>query len=511
MNIDEKSYWLQKSSPTFSTLTKDITTDVAIVGGGITGLTTAYLLAKQGVQVALFEADRLANGTTGHTTGKITAQHGLIYDELIRHFGLERARQYYDAQIDAIKWLKQTIQTYDISCDFSEEDAYVYTNDETQMKKIEKEAAAYQALNISGSIVNRLPLDLPMKMAIQMNNQAQFHPLKYVHAIVKALSQYEHVEIWEKTCLNNIKQTTSNQPILKSTQGHAVTAKHVVLTSHFPFYDKLGFYFSRMYAERSHLIAVSTRRQSYPGGMYITAENPIRSIRATREADQDILLFGGEGHRTGDTKHKKDPFKELIGFANQQFSIEKVLYQWATQDLTTTDKIPYIGRLSMKTPAIYVATGYRKWGLTNGTIAAHILTDSILQKDNPYASLFSPQRFHPNPDLKKLLTINAAAMKHLVKGKISTTEDTLSKLDENEAIKVSIDKNKIGIYRDENKTMHTVDTTCTHLGCEVNWNATEKTWDCPCHGSRFSIHGEVLEGPANSPLSTYTISLEEHT
>ncbi|WP_246366865.1 FAD-dependent oxidoreductase [Paraliobacillus salinarum] len=509
MTVNKESYWYNTNVASFPSISKDMEADVTIVGGGITGITTAYMLAKENINVVLIEADQLISGTTGHTTAKITAQHGLVYDELIQHFGKEKAKQYYTAQHSALEYIKEIIDRHQISCDFSEEDAYIYTNDPNEVDKINNESFAYQLLGISGSIVNELPIDIPMKLALKMDKQAQFHPVKYLASLINEISKKDNIRIFEQSPAVDIQKSDSGEPTVVTKQGHVIQSKHIVIATHFPFYNMKGLYFARMYAERSHLIAVKAK-QKYPGGMYINAEQPTRSVRVTKTDEEEIWLIGGERYRTGNVDKTKEAFQQLESFANQHVEVDAVINQWAAQDLTTTDKIPLIGQLSKSTPNIYVATGYRKWGMTNGTVAAQIITDTILNKENSTAELFSPQRFHGDPDIKKLISMNATTAKHLIGGKLAIPTNDVSSLAEEQATIIEAGLNKVGVYRDESQQLHAVDTTCTHLGCEVKWNTNEQTWDCPCHGSRFSIDGEVLEGPASKALKLYdTSELEE--
>ncbi|WP_079709640.1 FAD-dependent oxidoreductase [Paraliobacillus ryukyuensis] len=509
MQEQKKVYWNQNRITAFSPLKKDTTADVVIIGGGITGITTAYLLRDTNLNVILIESDRLASGTTGHTTAKITAQHGLIYHQLIQQQGTERAQQYYQAQNQALATIKAIITKHQIACDFSEEDAYVYTQDSDYLKKIEKEMKAYEQLNIPGEMQAKISLNMSIQAAIKMKKQAQFDPLKYLGFLVDTLSKDTHFDIYEHTPAQDVENGTSNQPTVVTKEGHRIRAKYVVVASHFPFYDNGGLYFARMYAERSHLIAVTPKQACFPGGMYISAEQPIRSVRATIRDGKETWLIGGERYRTGDTKKQTHAFHQLQNFANDMVDLEAVTHQWAAQDLTTSDSIPFIGGLTTRTKNIYVATGFHKWGMSNGMVAAQLITDRILGKENSFVELFSPHRFHVNPDLMKLISMNATTAKHLTKGKLSISTKHIRDLVMNNGTVIQSGKDKIGVYRDENKKLFAVDTTCTHLGCEVKWNKEEDTWDCPCHGSRFSIHGEVLEGPATKPLKQVDLNVTE--
>lgn len=482
--------------PTFPSLKESIKVDVGVVGGGITGLTTAYMLAQEGLSVALLDAGVILNGTTGHTTAKITAQHGLIYDELVQHFGLEKTKFYYEANNEAKEFVKHTINSLEIDCDFKQEDAILYTNSEEYLQKLEFEQKAYEELNIPHDFSDKIPLDIPVTSALTMKNQAQFHPLKYLNKLVE-YSVQKGVKIFENTQALDIEYT--KHPRIITENGDRITCRNVVIASHYPFYDGQGFYPARMYAERSYALGIKTG-QTYPGGMYISAESPTRSIRSTPINGEDLWIIGGENHKTGQGQSTMKYYEALQHFAEQQFGIEELLYRWSAQDLTTLDKLPYIGPITKGQHSVLIATGYRKWGMTNGTIAAKILTDTILEKENPYQELYTPSRFVADPSIRKLAQINADSAKHLIKGKFENTENKVANLNEDEAIVTSINGQRTGIYKDKNSEIHMVDTTCTHMKCEVEWNSGERTWDCPCHGSRFSYTGKVMEGPAKYPL-----------
>ena len=487
--------------PQFPKLRESIQTDVGIVGGGITGLTTAYILTKKGVKVTLIDAGKLLNGTTGHTTAKITAQHGLIYDELIQHLGEEKAKLYVEAQVEAIQFIKDTITEHNISCDLSSEDAYIYTNSDKYVEKLNKEMEAYKTLGITGELTNEIPLNIPIKSALIMKDQAQFHPLKYFKTIIKYIVE-NGGELYEDTTAIDVENSYHSNILTKD--GNRIRCNYVVAASHFPFYGGQGYYFARMYPDRSYIIAIKSNNK-YPGGMYINAEQPTRSIRSTSINGEDLWLIGGESHKTGQGKSTMEHYKALESFAETTFGIKEYNYRWSAQDLTTLDKVPYIGKVTKDHPEVLIATGFRKWGMTNGIVAGIVLSDMITDVNNKYVDLFSPSRFHADPDLKSFASNNADVAKHMLKGKLEYTDSKIDDVQKGEAKVVRLNGNKAGVYRDNNDKVHIVDTTCTHMGCEVNWNEGDLTWDCPCHGSRFSIEGEVIEGPAKKPLNKYNV------
>lgn len=497
-----QSYWLEQSLPPFEAIKKNETADVAIVGGGITGLTAGYLLAKEGLKVIIVEAGKILSGTTGHTTAKITAQHHLIYDELIQHFGEEQAKLYYEANMKALHFIQSLIHEHGINCDFSEQDAIIYAQSPEYANKLEKEAQAYEKLGIPSSVVNQIPFDLPIENALIMHNQAQFHPLKFLHALVKLFLEAGG-KVYEHTTATDIEDGQNPKVFLDN--GIEIRCKYLIAASHFPFCDKKGLYFARMYVDRSYIIAIKGKKQ-FPGGMYISADTPTRSLRSTPYHNEELILVGGGGHKTGQSNDTMKHYFALKEFANEVIGIKEFKYRWSAQDIYTLDKVPYVGPITENQPNVLIATGYRKWGMTNGTTAALLLKDIVFNHKNPYEELFKPSRFHADPDIKKFISINADVAKHFIKGKLEWGEKNIDDLEKEEGAVAFINGSRGGVYKDKDGKLHAVHTTCTHLGCELEWNNGEKTWDCPCHGSRFSIDGEVISGPATKPLETFHLN-----
>jgi glycine/D-amino acid oxidase-like deaminating enzyme/nitrite reductase/ring-hydroxylating ferredoxin subunit len=492
-----KTYWREIELPTFQKLTKDISVDVAIVGAGITGITAAHLLSKEGLKVALLEAGSVLNGTTGHTTAKVTAQHGLIYDEFINHFGEEKARLYFESNMNALQFIESNVQEKRIDCDFSKEDAYMYATTDEYAGKLVSEWEAYQRLGIDGALKDTIPFPIPVKAALMMRNQAQFHPLKYLKVLLDEAVK-TGCSVFENTTATDIVDDDL-QPQVVTKDGHRVTCNHVIVASHFPFFDIPGLYFARMYADRSYAIGIKTDKE-YPGGMYISADSPTRSIRYTPINGEKLIIIGGENHKTGQGIDTLMHYDALEAFAEEVFGIKEYDYRWSAQDLVTLDKVPYIGPLTSKREHILVATGYKKWGMTTGTVAGQLLADYVLNRENPYQELYSPSRFHADPDLKSIISTNVDVAKHLIKGKLEMVPRDPSDLQNGEGSVVMYNGQRAGAYKDKFGKLYIVDTTCTHIGCETEWNHAEKTWDCPCHGSRFSYSGEVVEGPARLAL-----------
>lgn len=493
-----EAYWRESTSlPSFSPLQEDIQADICIVGAGITGITAAYQLAQDGYRVVLMDADQILNGTTGHTTAKITAQHGVIYDELLQHLGQEKAKLYYEANSDALHYIKDIVNRKRIECDFNAQDAFIYATTDEEEQKVYKELEAYQSLGINGSLTNEIPFAIPTKSVVVMKDQAQFHPLHYLKVLVEEILE-KGGKIYEQTVAIDVEESPELRVVTKS--GPKVKCDYILSCSHFPFYDGKGFFFTRMYAERSYVVAAKTK-ESYPGGMYLSAGQPTRSLRSvTTTNGENLVLIGGEGHKTGQGSDTLKHYEALKSFGVDVLGLNEFPYHWSAQDLYTLDKVPYIGNITSSNPNIFIATGFRKWGMTSGTAAALLLQDLVKAKQNKYTDLFAPSRFVADPSLKKFLSTNMGVAGHFIEGKLDRPTKNPEDLGLDEGGVVSINGRRAGAYKDKEGNVYCVDTTCTHLGCEVEWNHGDRSWDCPCHGSRFSVHGEVLEGPADQPL-----------
>ena len=495
-----ESLWRASTElPTFPQLKEDITVDVGIVGAGITGITTAYLLSKEGFKVALLDAGQILQGTTGHTTAKVTTQHGMIYDELIQHFGVEQASKYYHANNEALQFMAQTVKDLDISCEWKVEDAYLYAEGEQAKAKLLKEFQAYEKLAIPGQWIEHVPIPLVVKGAIQLPGQAQYHPLAYMKRLVEAIVEAGGL-IYENTTVS--EKLEGERPFtLRSLHGdHKVTCQHIVSASHFPFTDAGGLFFSRLHAERSYVIAM-TSETPFEGGMYLSVDEPTRSLRSATWNGEPVVLVGGDSHKTGQGICTYRHYENLEEFGGNLLGMKNIPFRWSAQDLFTLDKVPYIGQITAQHEGIYVATGFAKWGMTSGTLSAKLITDQIQGRENPYSELFTPSRhFQADPSIKNFIVQNANVAKELISGKLEIVRAKADELQKDEGSVVTHYGKRAGAYRDPEGSLHLVDTTCTHMGCEVEWNKGDRSWDCPCHGSRFGYDGHVLEGPAEEPL-----------
>ncbi|HEX9063113.1 MAG TPA: FAD-dependent oxidoreductase [Clostridia bacterium] len=507
MNIDglknfikpPQSYWMASSSTTgYPVLNEDLKVDVAIIGGGITGVLCAYLLNKEGLNVAVAEADRILQGTTGHTTAKITSQHGLIYSKIKDQISEEFARQYADANEASIRRFEKIANESKIECDFKPQSAYVYTLQDEYVDKIRDEVNVASTLGIKATFLDEIPLPFHVKAAVRFDGQAQFHPRKFLLALAEAVSK-NGCKIFEQSRIVNIEE--GNNYVLITDQGKRITAEKVIIASHYPCYNKPGLYFTRIYPERSYVVSIKAK-ENYPGGMYISAEEPARSLRSQSTSHGELIFIGGEHHKTGQGEDTTAHYEALVDFANENFTIEDIPYRWSTQDCMTLDGLPYVGRFTPDTPNMYIATGYGKWGMTNSMASAMILEDLIVKGESPWQDVYNPSRHTILASAKNFVVENFNVAQKLIEGKTRPIPEDID-IKPGEGKVINVDGERAGAYRDEKGTLHVVDTTCTHMGCELSWNSAEKSWDCPCHGSRFSYEGEVIEGPALRPLDMH--------
>lgn len=498
-DLNSKSYWLDSTSETnYPTLKENIEVDIAIIGGGITGITTAYLLKNEGVKIALLEADRISQGTTGHTTSFVTSQHNIIYNNLINSRGIEIAKQYADANENAIDFIEKLVNKYNIDCDFYRLPAYVYTTNEGDIESFKEEVEAAKILGINAKFVEGLDLPVSVKGAVCFENQAQFHPRKYLLKIAEIINSDNNI-IYEHTRIVDIEH--DNLYTLITDTGLKVKAKKVVLASHFPFYDGLGLYFAKLRPQMSYVITAKIKDQ-LPTGTFVEGRESGWYFRSQNYKDGQMIIIGGQDHKTAHGHDMKEHYFNLKKFAEDTFNIEEFLYVWATQDYMTLDDIPYVGRLTSSSENIYVATGYGEWGMTNGTAAAGIIRDLIIKKESPYEEVYNPSRDISAKAVKNVVKENYDVAKQLIKGKLKVGEYAID-LKNDDGKVIEIHGERYGAYRDKNGKLHLVDITCTHLGCELRWNSAEKSWDCPCHGSRFTFEGDIIEGPAVTRLNHY--------
>lgn len=428
--------------PRFAALRGDTRADVLIVGGGIAGLLTAYFLGSRGVNCVIAEAQTICGGVTQNTTAKITSQHGFLYDKLIRTHGAEAAKLYLQANQAALARYHELCAS--ISCDFEQKDAFAYSLDDP--RKVERELRALEQLGYPARFSDCAALPFAIAGAVCFPGQAQFHPLRFLCEIAKDLHIYEHTEV------------TELQDGIARTPHGTIRAEAIIITTHFPMLNKHGSYFLKLYQQRAYVTAL--RGGADVGGMYIDGDGGL-SFRNCG----DLLLIGSGSSRTG---KQSNGWQDAEDAAARYYPTAQIAYRWATQDCMTLDGIPYVGRYSARTPNLYVATGFNKWGMTSAMAAAELLADLVCGKENEYAAVFSPSRSILHPQL----AVNAF--------------DAVSGL------------------------LRPTAPRCPHLGCALVWNPREHSWDCPCHGSRFDADGRLLNNPATGDLKKKPPQRKKH-
>lgn len=495
LTVRNPSLWVGTTPATsYPALGGPVDVDVVVIGGGITGLTTALLLQRDGASVAVVESGRIAAGTTGFTTAKVTSLHSLVYADLIARHGEDKARQYGDANQAAIAEIEAIVQSLGIDCDWERRAAYTYTTEPTQIGKIEAEVEAATRLGLPGSLVTETALPFPVAAAVRFDHQAQFHPRRYALAVAEAVVAAGG-RVFEGT--RAVEVTEQGERVTVRTELGDVTARNAVVATLLPFTD-LGGFFAKAHPTRSYCLAARIDGEA-PDGMFLGIDEPTRSVRPVTIDGEPGLVLGGGGHKTG----QGDPpqqYGDLEAWARATFAIRSIDYRWSAQDYVPVDHVPYVGR-SPRRAQTFVATGFKKWGMTGGTAAAMILADQIAGRTNPWADVFKASRVGAGvSSVGTFIRENLEVAKELVTGHVQRLTAPAVAIAPGEGRLVTVDGHHVAAYRDPDGQLRAVSAVCTHMGCTVKWNPAETTWDCPCHGSRFTTDGEPIEGPAVRPL-----------
>ena len=488
-----ESLWIETTRDKVhaSTFKEDEETEVCIIGGGLFGLTTAYYLTKQGKKVILLEKGEIGSKVSGNTTGKITSQHDLFYAHLINDYGEKYAQKYLEANEQAIKNIKQIIDNEQIECDYRMQKSYVYTTEQDEVIEIEKEVEAVNKLGKNAKFVNTVDLPIKIKGAIEFDGQAEFHPRKYMIGLSNAIQKQN--KIYQYTTVTDVEKIGEKYKVC--TDKGDVYAKYVVIASHFPIINMPGFYFVKMYQSTSYIIAIETEKP-LPEGMYINIKEPVYSFRTTNYKGKKILLIGGVGNKTGEPISNNEHYEMLEKKAKEMYPDYKVLYRWNTRDCISLDKIPYIGEFSSFMKNVYVGTGFKKWGITTSNVAANIVTDKIIGKDNKYEEIFTATRTKPIKNRWEVENILKETVNSIALNKFKIEPYSIEQIEKDNAAIVKVDGQNVGIYKDMYGKIYEVKPNCSHLGCLLSWNNIDKTWDCPCHGSRFDYKGDNIYEPA---------------
>ena len=468
---------------------------MVVVGGGITGVTAALLLQQQGRDVVLLEAARIGAGTTGGTTGKLTSQHGLIYTDLVERHSWDVARAYAEANQGALRLIESLANEVATDCNFTAASAIVYDREGDDSDRLRTEYETTVALGLPARLIRETDLPFEVSWALEFSDQAYFHPVRYCRALVREFLRLGG-RLHENSRAVGLHEADEQVEIV--TGDGSVTAEHAIIATLLPFVDRGGF-FAKTTPSRAYGVAARLASPP-PPDMYISSSEPTRSLRPWPDGGPNGAIIVGENHPTGDSNADPGRWGALERWANESFEVESFEYRWSAQDYDTADRLPYMGR-SPLTKRTLVATGFAKWGLSNGTAAAAILADLVLGKENPFVDAFSAGRIGDLAAVTRLVRTNAATAAGLIRDRVGRLSlPSVAGLERGQADIVSVDNTAVAVYRDPSGVLHAVSPTCTHLRCGVRWNDAENTWDCPCHGSRFDIDGSVLTGPATEPL-----------
>jgi glycine/D-amino acid oxidase-like deaminating enzyme/nitrite reductase/ring-hydroxylating ferredoxin subunit len=486
------SFWIDSTpKTTYPALENRVSVDVAIVGGGIVGLTAATLLKRAGKTVAVIESRQVALGVSGKTTAKVTALHQLIYADLIKQIGEQKAKLYAESNLAAVEQVAALVEEEQIDCDFSRQSSYTFAEPDNELSKIQDEVKAAQKLGLPVSFVTETSLPFAIAGAIKLDNQAQFHVRKYLLHLAKNITG-DGSYLFENTTVQKVDEGDSCYVV---TDLGVITARDVIVATNLPILNQ-GLFFAKTYPERSYIVGAKIDSSNAPVGMYIGSGEVSHSIRTTPYEDGLLLLIGGEDHKVGTVTNTEECYQKLESYGRNHFGIDTFDYRWSNQDMVSFDKLPFIGNLTPFNKHIYVATGFSLWGMSKGTMSAMILTDLILGKDNPYSELYDSLRATPFvtvESVKQEVDVVTRWIGDRFKG---LQDSSFAEVTKGEGKLLTIDNEKVAAYRDDLGTIHAVSAICTHLACVVSWNSGEKSWDCACHGARFSCDGKVIQGPA---------------
>ncbi|MDG4858521.1 FAD-dependent oxidoreductase [Streptomyces sp. T-3] len=496
----DESYWMA-TSPTTSLppLSADTETDVVVIGAGIAGLSTAWELTRTGLRVVVLEADRVAAGVTGHTTAKVSALHGLIYDRLLGTRGEQAARLYARSQYGAVERIATVCTELNIDCAWERRPAFTYTTRPENRATLRAEAAAARAAGLDAHYVEETGLPFDVAGAVRAEGQAQFHPRAYLLALAYDLRARGGV-IHERTRVTGLHE---GAPCRVTTEaGHVVTARDVVVATHYPVFDR-ALLFARLSPRRELVVAAPLAAGQDPAGMYLTEDDGKRSVRTAPYRDgRRLLIVTGESFTPGEGDAAAG-FARLDAWMHAHFPVEDTAYRWAAQDNDVSDTVPMIGRYHPGARHTYVATGFGGWGMSGGVLAGQLLTRLIHGEKPLWTELYDPRRLWSTVrEAPTLLKQQTDVARHFVGDRLGTTHvDSVAEIPPGTGAVVRLDGSRCAVYRDESGTAHAVSARCTHLGCLVAFNQAETAWECPCHGSRFATNGTVLQGPATRPLA----------
>jgi len=491
-----RSYWFDTAPrAAFPRIEGRIEVDVAIVGGGIVGIMTARQLKDEGLTVAVVEARQVGGEVTGKSTAKITSQHNVTLTKIARKFGEEGARLYGEANQAGLQRIRALAAAHGLDCALETKPAFSFTRDEAHVGEIEEECALAARLGLPASLTRDTGLPFEVLAAMRWDDQAQFHPVRFVAGLAATL-EGGGSHVFEGS------RVTDWDPRRIATAEGEVVAKHLVMATHMPL-GQIGFFYAEAYPHIHPVIMGRADPARVPNGMYISVETPRHSVREHRdEHGQDWLIFAGPAFKAGHVDEERANFADLERFAMDHFGVSPD-HRWTNEDYTPMDGAPFIGWSSSLPNPYLVATGFNAWGITNGAAAAILITDLIAGRSNPWLRVFDATRVKPIAGGAQFAKGTAEVASHLVGGYMASKPKEFAALAPGDAAILKVDGDNIAAFKDEAGRIHAVSAACTHMGCLVGWNETDRTWDCPCHGSRFTLSGEVLHGPAVQPLKPW--------
>lgn len=493
-----ESFWVATASEkqgARAPLPHDVDVDVAIVGGGIVGLTAALLLQRAGRSVAVIDAQRVGEQVTGRSTAKITSQHGLVYRQLEKNLGREGAKRYGEANQAGLAEIVRLSEELGIDCALERKDAYVYSRSGELAAEVEQEAEAARALGLPASYVRECPLPFKVAGAMRFENQAQFNPCAYLRGLARTVES-EGGTVIEHTIVRSIAH---GEPCRIGTDHGVVSARDVIDASHMPLISE-GKFFAKAYPHMHPVVAARIDPARAPDGMFISAEQPTRSLRTARWQDDVWVIATGRAFKPGHDEEVASGFADLEAFLREELGAEGFDFRWTNEDYQPMDGVPFVGRATSGAPHLFVATGFNAWGITNGTAAAMLLCDLITKRSNPWAEVFEATRLKPLSGGPTLIRETLSTTAEGAGGYFRSRSSKLAGLGKGEGSVLTIGGKRLAVFRDEQDQIHSVSAICTHMKCVVGWNPVDRTWDCPCHGSRFTIEGKVIHGPATADL-----------
>ena len=490
------SLWQQADDYKVNNTNSKAEYDVVIIGAGITGLTTALLLQESGLQCAVAEAKTIGFGTTGGTTAHINTFFDTPYSDVSKDFGEDNAKLLYEGAVASLNLIKRNIDKYKIDCAFDNRTAFLFSIEKDQNKLLDEIISSGEKVGLQINYTNENPFPIPYIKIAAIENQAQFNPILYIHGLAKAFEEAGGT-ILENCRVNEIKD---EEPLLIETSLQQLRAKRAIYATHIP--PGVNILHFRCAPYRSYAIAATlTNGQEYPPFLGYDLNDPYNYYRTQEVNGKKYLIAGGADHKTGHEENTVVPFKQLESHVKKFFDIKHIDYRWSSQYFEPADGIAYIGNLPGNNPAIYVATGFGGNGMTYGSLSAIVLSDIIVKGESKFQDLFDPNRLKPVAGFSNFIKENADVVKTFFTGKLSVEKiNELAAIAAGEGKIVKMDGHTAAVYKDEQHKVYAVNPSCPHAYCSVAWNAAEKTWDCPCHGSRFSIEGKLLTGPAHTDL-----------